>query len=529
MIVAVIPAKKDSTRLPNKNQLKLKKKSLVTIAIQFARGCELIDEIFVSTDCSRIADEAKTAGANVIFRGPELCGDAPIADVYRHASRQIGEEKITYLVGLQPDNPDRTIVLKDALDYAIAKNIDYLITVNNRGEMNGSVRIFSPKALSDLFSLHVGTYLDNCTNIHTLSDLNVARMNLNNNRHIRVENIKIGVQHPVFVVAEAACNHMCNINYGKKMIDRAVSAGADAVKFQTYKADRLVTSKAPSFWGQDSCSQLEYYKRLDRFGKNEFSELFSYAKDKGIIGFSTPFDEQSALMLNELNMPLFKIASCDINNLSFLRFVARFDKPIILSTGASTPEEIHRAVQTIFEAENDRLILMACTLSYPTRANDANLMRIKSLKETYPSLIIGLSDHTEPDPHMIIPSLAVAMGARVIEKHYTLSRSMTGSGHFFAVDPEDLEKMVKNIRLAETALGDGRLGVMNVEETAWQNARRSIVAKHPIKKNVIIDETMLGFKRPAFGLAPGEKDLIIGKRTKIDIPFDEPIHLYMIE
>ncbi len=334
---------------------------------------------------------------------------------------------------------------------------------------------------------------------------------------------------PAFVVAEAACNHMCDIDLAKKMIDKAAQAGADAIKFQTYKAEKLVTKKAVAFWGEEKISQMEYYKRLDRFGRKEYAELFEYAQEKGIVGFSSPFDKESADMLNELDMPVFKIASCEIPNLDFIKHVASFGKPIILSTGASEPQEIDRAIETILQQGNNKLILLACTLSYPTKFEDANLLRIKTLRERYPGIIVGLSDHTRPDENMIIPSIGVALGAKVIEKHYTLDRSMKGSGHFFAVDPISLKKMVDNIRLMESLLGNGKLGIADSEKKAWKSARRSIVAEVPIKKGQVITSEMLGVKRPADGLDAGMINVVIGKQAKQDIKPDQKITLEMLE
>ena len=346
---------------------------------------------------------------------------------------------------------------------------------------------------------------------------------------IVINSRKISASEPAFVVAEAACNHMCDLGLARKMIDRAADAGVDAIKFQTYKAEKLVTGDAMAFWGSEKLSQLEYYKRLDRFGRKEYEELFKYAEDKGIIAFSSPFDAESAEMLAEIGMPVFKIASCDIPDLRHLRHIVSFGKPIILSTGASTIEEIDRAIEVIFEQSNYQLMLLACTLSYPTRNEDANLLRIRTLQERYPGMIIGLSDHTEPDAHMVIPSVGVALGARIIEKHYTLDRTMTGSGHFFAVDPDDLKKMVQNIRLAETVLGNGNLGVAESEKKAWSSARRCIVAEVFIPKGTVITSEMLGMKRPADGLLANMINVVIGKRACQDISPDQAIGLDMIE
>lgn len=333
----------------------------------------------------------------------------------------------------------------------------------------------------------------------------------------------VGRDKPVFIVAEAACNHMCNMVLAKEMIDAAVEAGADSIKFQTYKAEKLVTSDAMAFWGDEKVSQVEYYRKLDRFGRKEYEELFAYASSKGIIAFSSPFDEESATMLFDVGMPLFKIASCDIPDLRQLRQIARFGRPIILSTGASSEEEIDRAIMTIFEQGNFKLMLLACTLSYPTEFSDANLLRIQTLQERYPGVIIGISDHTPPDPNMIIPSVAVSLGARIIEKHYTIDRSMKGSGHFFAMAPSDLKKMVENVRLTETLFGDGKLGVASSEIKAWNSARRSIVAEIKINKGETITSSMLGIKRPAVGLPASRIDDVVGKKALANIRKDQPI------
>lgn len=343
------------------------------------------------------------------------------------------------------------------------------------------------------------------------------------------EKKRISSDAPAFVVAEAACNHMCDVNIAREMIDKAAQAGVDAIKFQTYKAEKLVTKEAVTFWGREKTSQMSYYKRLDRFGKAEYAELFQYAAEKPIVAFSSPFDKPSADMLNELDMPLFKIASCEVPNLDFIKHVANFAKPIILSTGASEPQEIDKAIETILEQDNNELILLACTLSYPTKNEDANLLRIQTLKARYPDLIVGLSDHTEPDENMIIPAIGVALGAKVIEKHYTLDRSMKGSGHFFAVDPTSLKKMVENIRLTETLFGDGKLGVADSEKSAWKSARRSIVAEIAIKKGQVVTPEMLALKRPADGLRADMIDSIVGKIAKVDIGYDQNITMEMVE
>lgn len=344
-------------------------------------------------------------------------------------------------------------------------------------------------------------------------------------REYKVADKLIGEGEPTFVVAEAASNHMCDMELAKKMVDEAVTNGADAIKFQTYKAARLVRSDAIAYWQGSKVSQIEYYSKLDKFGHDEYKELFEYAKSKGIIPFSTPFDLDSATMLNQLGVEMFKIASCDLPDVRLIRHVASFGKPVVLSLGAAYLDEIDKTIEAFYETGNHQLVLLVCTLSYPTKNTDANLARIKTMKQRYPWMVIGLSDHTEPDEHMVIPSVAVSLGAKMIEKHYTLDRSMTGSGHAFSIEPSDLGKMVKNIRLTEEVLGHSEIGVVAAEEAARENARRSIVADININAGDVITSEMIGMKRPADGLPGYMIDEIIGKKAKIDIPADNLIML----
>ncbi len=530
MIVAVVPAKGESGRLPNKNLQKVQGKTLIEHAVAYSRGSDRIDAVVLTTDSDEIAKHAEGLGVRVIRRGEGLGGETPLIDVYRHAFQAIDDGRISHVVGVQPDHPDRQSDLGGVLDYALSKGIDDLFTVDRRGFRNGSLVVLSRKALEAEPFPYASSWLDDCTNIHTPFDLATARRNLSPFAGtLYVEGRAIGENEPALVIAEAACNHMCRLDVAQEMIDRAAEAGADAVKFQTYRAEKLVTGSAVSFWGDERISQLDYYRRLDRFDREAYSALFAHGREKGIVVFSSPFDRESTDMLADLGMPLFKIASCDIPNLEHLRHVACIGRPIVLSTGASTEEEIDRALETIFQEGNYQVMLMACTLSYPTGASQANLQRIQTLKNRYPGMIVGLSDHTEPDPHMVIPSVAVAMGARIIEKHYTLDRSWTGSGHFFAVDPTDLKRMVENIRLAETVRGDGALGVAEAEKQAWSSARRSIVAEGPVRRGRVLERNMLGLKRPGGGLGADMLDQVVGRRVKRDLEADERILLEDLE
>ena len=530
MILAVIPAKRHSNRLTDKNLLQINGLPLVAHAVRYAYGCKSVDKIVVSTDSEEVAEIARRHSAMVHYRSDGLSGDAALIDVYRAVVLELGIQDISHLVGIQPDHPSRRSDLEALLRYVMDNQIDDLCTVDRYGRRNGALRIMSRIALMSDSTPQTSVVQDNCVNIHSAFDFAMAAHEMSPySEEISVGERLIGEGHPVFVIGEAACNHMCDLGFAREMIDRAAEAGADAIKFQTYKAERLARNEATTYWRGKQIPQIEYYRNLDRFGAREYEALFIYAFDKGIIPFSTPFDLDSADMLNDLGAPLFKIASCDLPDIRLLRRVAAFGKPLILSTGGSTVEEIDRSITTIFAAGNHQLILMACMLSYPTANEDANLLRIHSLKERYPCLIVGLSDHTEPDDHMVIPSLGVALGAKVIEKHYTLDRAMSGSGHFFSMNPKDLKKMVQNVRLAEDVLGEGALGVAEAEKAARKSARRSIVAERDIRRGELIESSMLGMKRPADGLPGWMMDDLIGKRAITHIQADQSLTMDMVE
>ena len=525
-IIVIMPAKSYSKRLPNKNMFLVDGKPLLYYTIKIAKECKLVHSIYVSTDNEEITEFCKREGVSVIKRPVELCGDTPVLEVYRHALMHFVDKDIDYIIGLQPDHPDRTQSLENLIQYALKNDLDDLISVDSKGYRNGSIRIMKVKALKEgKISEKIGSMMDDAINIHSLKYLRRAEVLLkykDNESVIKIKNKLISKHSPVFVIAEGASNHMCDIEIAKKMIDEAESAGADAIKFQTYKAERLVIKDATSYWNYSSNkSQYEYYKNLDKFDSKEYKALFDYARNKEIVVFSSPFDIESADMLNNLGMPLFKIASCLINNHYLLKHVAEFGKPIILSTGGSKIEEIEEAVDAIYSTGNSRLILLACTLSYPVPLEDAHLLRIKTLFSLFPEAVIGYSDHTEPDENMIIPSLAVALGAKVIEKHFTLNRKLTGSGHSFSVEPLSLKKMIINIRLTERVLGNEAVDICASEQPARESARFSLVAKIDIKKGELFSKDNITFKRPGSGIPANMFDAVIGKQATRDIKQDE--------
>lgn len=327
----------------------------------------------------------------------------------------------------------------------------------------------------------------------------------------------------VYLIAEAGVNHGGDIEIAKDMIRKAAEAGADAIKFQTYKAEKLASKNSPAYWDrtkEKSASQYELFKKYDAFWIEEYQILAEYCNECGIDFLSTPFDSESAEFLNEL-MPAFKIASADLTNYPFLRQIARYGKPIILSTGASTLGEIAEAVQVIEKEGNNQIALLHCVLSYPTKNEDAHLNMIEHLKEVFPQYVIGYSDHTIPDPSMMTLNTAVFLGARIIEKHYTFDKSLEGNDHYHAMDENDIKVFKNNIEIYFDVLGRKYKEPLEAEKQAIKYARRSLVATKDIPKGTVITEEMLTWKRPGTGISPKYIEFVIGREAKVDIKEDD--------
>ncbi|MFL2119511.1 N-acetylneuraminate synthase family protein [Marinilactibacillus psychrotolerans] len=312
----------------------------------------------------------------------------------------------------------------------------------------------------------------------------------------------------------------------KLMIDKAKESGMDAVKFQTYKAGTIASKFSPSYWDtseESTTSQYELFKKFDSFGYEEYKELSLYCNDLGIEFFSTAFDFESADYLNEM-MNIYKISSSDLTNLPFIEHQAKKGKPVLLSAGASTLDEIKTAIETIKNSGNNDIVLMHCVLEYPTPYEHANLEVIKLLKEEFPDLVIGYSDHTKPDEFMDVVKTAVALGAPVIEKHYTLDKSLAGNDHYHAMDPEDMKKLKKALEFQIKIRGSKELN-LDTQEAARKNARRSIVANQKIPAGTSITREMITFKRPGLGISPSELSSVIGKKAK-DLIEEDTILVY---
>ncbi len=328
-----------------------------------------------------------------------------------------------------------------------------------------------------------------------------------------------------FIIAEAGVNHNGSIELAKKLIDVAVEAGADAVKFQTFKAEKVISKFAQKAEYQKKTtdsqeSQLEMVKKLELSFEN-FVELKKYCDERNIIFLSTPFDIESARFLYELGLEIFKIPSGEITNYLLLREIGSFNKKIILSTGMADLGEIEDAIDLLVASGTIRenITLLHCTTEYPAPIEEVNLKAILTLKEAF-KLPVGYSDHT---PGIEITIAAVAMGATVIEKHFTLDKNLPGPDHKSSLEPDELKLMVKAIRNVEKALGNGIKKPSPSELKNRDVARKSIVAARKIKKGEIFTEENLTVKRPGTGISPMRWKEIIGKMANRDYEEDEVI------
>jgi len=340
---------------------------------------------------------------------------------------------------------------------------------------------------------------------------------------IKIKDRWIGEKEPVFVVAEAGVNHNGNMNLAKKLIDYAVEAGADAVKFQSFKTESVITKNAPSAQyhiratgGRETWFEL--LKRLE-LKEEEHFELLNYCNEKGIIFFSTPYDEESADFLNKIGIPVFKVASTDLNNIPLLKRITSYAKPIFLSTGMSNLVEVRESVEVILRGGNEQIVLLQCTANYPPRVEDANLNVIEAFKKEF-NLLVGYSDHLTSSQAAIA---AIAKGACVYEVHYTLDRNLPGPDQRSSMEPRELKQVIMDIRLTEKVLGSFIKEVTPSEEETRDKLRKSIVANKDIKAGDKLTEQNIGIKRPGSGLPPKFYYSILGKISKRNIAKDELI------
>lgn len=337
---------------------------------------------------------------------------------------------------------------------------------------------------------------------------------------IWIEGRPIGQGQPCFVIAEAGVNHNGDVALARELVHAAKECGADAVKFQTFKAERVVTQHAPKAAYQLNVtdpgeSQLDMLKKLE-LSEAAHEEMLRLARSLGLVFLSTPYGSDDASMLDRLGLPAFKVASGQIVELSFLEFVARLGKPIILSTGMSSLEEVTQAVATIRNSGNGQVILLQATTNYPASPDEANLLAMDTMARTC-SVNVGYSDHT---PGIAVALAAVARGACVIEKHFTLDRSLPGPDQRCSADPAEFAALIRGIRQVEAALGDGSKRPSVSERSNVTGMRRSIVTAVDIPRGRTLTPEMLSFKRPGTGISPARLDEVVGRKSAVIIPRD---------
>lgn len=329
----------------------------------------------------------------------------------------------------------------------------------------------------------------------------------------------------VFIIAEAGVNHNGDINLAKKLVDEAVSAGVDAVKFQTFKAENLVCKNAKKAAYQlettgSEETQFEMLKKLE-LTKEMHEELLAYCREKKIMFLSTPFDVESVALLNHYGMEIIKIPSGEITNYPYLKAIGETGKKVILSTGMSMLDEVEEAVKVLRNYGADDITLLHCNTEYPTPMNDVNLQSMVSMKEKL-HVPVGYSDHTKG---IEVAIAAVAMGATVIEKHFTLDRNMEGPDHKASLEPNELKAMVNAVRNIEVALGSGEKKVSYSEAKNRAIARKSIVAKRHIDKGETFTVDNITTKRPGTGISPMKWNMVLGRKAIREFEEDELIEM----
>jgi len=340
---------------------------------------------------------------------------------------------------------------------------------------------------------------------------------------------RVGLGAPCYVIAEAGVNHNCDLALGKRLVETAAAAGADAIKFQNYTASKISTRVAPRYWFEPkdpNGTQWDTFNRLDKLSDADFRALLGHGKTAGITAFATPFDDEAVDFLAALQVPAFKIASADLTCHPLLERAARVGRPMILSTGTSTLAEVEEALEICRKAGNEAVVLLHCTLKYPCPPEGINLRMMEHLMRAFPGVPVGLSDHSLG---ISVPQAAVALGACMVEKHYTVDKTLPGSpDHHLSVDPTDLKAMMEGIRTVEKALGKPHKGLEPLETDAFHYARRSVTSAVTIPRGTKLTRAMLTYKRPGTGISPRFFAQVVGRIASVDIAEDTTLTWEML-
>lgn len=333
-----------------------------------------------------------------------------------------------------------------------------------------------------------------------------------------------------YVIAEIGVNfydtakklNITAMEAAKLYIDRAAEAGIDCAKFQSYKAETIVSRNSPAYWDttkEPTRTQYELFLKFDKFGEAEYRELAEYTHSKGMDFTSTPFDYAAADYLENM-IDFYKISSSDLSNLPFIRYIGAKGKPVVLSVGAAYLSEVDEAIRALKETGCEDITILHCVLSYPTNPKHANLKVIETLKKDFPDVKVGFSDHVAPDDTMMTLATAYLLGAEVIEKHFTLDKTLEGNDHYHAGNPEDFKKAISNFRWIDKVLGSPEKTVLDCEQVPRKEARRSLVLTRDMKAGEIIEEGDVMAKRPGTGISAIYTDIVVGRKIAEDLPED---------
>lgn len=334
----------------------------------------------------------------------------------------------------------------------------------------------------------------------------------------------------LYLIAEMGVNfydtakqlNISPLEAAKLYIDKAAEAGIDCAKFQSYKANTIVSKNSPAYWDttkEATKTQYELFQKFDGFGEAEYKELCDYTHSKGMDFTSTPFDYASADYLYDM-VDFYKISSSDLSNIPFIKHIAAKGKPMVVSVGAAYLSEVDEAIRAMKEVGNNDISILHCVLSYPTDPKNANLKIIETLKKVFPDVKVGFSDHVAPDPTMMTLATAYILGSEIIEKHFTLDKTLTGNDHYHSGDPEDFKKARANFDMIDTVLGNPEKTVLDCELVPRREARRSLVLTRSMKAGEKITEKDIMPKRPGTGISPKYTDIVLGRAVKQDLEED---------
>ena len=574
-VIGLVTARGGSQGVPRKNVRIVAGKPLIEWTIEAALKSACLNRVIVSTDCPEIAAVSAAAGADVPFLRPaHLAEDGTThIEVVRHVIEWLAEHEGStpdYIMTLQPTSPFRTERdIDQAVALALADNAFAVVSVREAvdhpflsmrmGDDGSLERCVTPdwadlrrQNLPGVYVLNGAIYLnrvdhllvhgqlspdgafgyvmplDRSLDIDDEQDMDVAQSSLRRRcaeTVVAVGTARIGGGHPCFVIAEAGVNHNGSVETALNLVDAAADAAADAVKFQMFRAEKVASStatKATYQKGSDGASQVEMLKGLE-LSTAEFQRVRAHCDKRGILFLASPFDAESVNTLVRMGVPALKVSSGELTNLPFLRTIAAQGLPVILSTGMGSWSEVDEAVQTIRDVSCVPLVLLHCVSCYPARSEDTNLRAISSLRSAF-GVPVGLSDHTQGTE---VACAAVASGAEVIEKHFTLERAMKGPDHAASLEPDELQEMIAGIRRAEILLGSGEKVCTEGEREIAEIARRSLVACRDIAAREVLSEDMVGILRPGTGLPPRTLRSLLGKTFNRSIRKGELIAMDM--